>query len=80
MLMDKFWILREENSADYFKVKRAVDKQMKEFVNQFPGWKLIITNELVKPEKIPAEAHPFMGIRDFKEVKESSGLCEFPGV
>lgn len=75
MLLEKFWILREEDNADYFKVKRAINKQMKEFVNQFPGWKLIVTNELIKLEKIPAEAHPFMGIRDFKEVNDYCLLC-----
>ncbi|MDE5770891.1 MAG: TIGR02678 family protein [Ruminococcus sp.] len=75
MLLEKFWILRENDSADYFKVKRTVNKQMKEFVNQFPGWKLIITNELIKLEKIPAEAHPFMGIQNFKEVNDYCFLC-----
>lgn len=75
MLLENFWILREEDNADYFKVKRNVNKQMKEFVNQFPGWKLIITNELIKLEKLPAEAHPFMGIQDFKEVNDYCFLC-----
>ena len=75
MLLEKFWILREEDNADFFKVKRAVNKQMKEFVNQFPGWKLIITNGLIKLEKLPAEAHPFMGIQDFKEVNDYCFLC-----
>lgn len=75
MLLEKFWILRENDNADYFKVKRTVNKQMKEFVNQFPGWKLIITNELIKLEKIPAEAHSFMGIQDFKEVNDYCFLC-----
>ena len=75
MLLEKFWVLREENNADYFKIKRAVNKHMKEFVNQYLGWKLIITKELIKLEKIPAEAHSFMGIQDFKEVNDYCLFC-----
>ena len=64
-LLENFWITHDSDKAAYFRIKRSVDSDMKNFISNFTGWKLIINNKLVKLEKIPSEAKPFMGIQEF---------------
>ncbi|MCR5817055.1 MAG: TIGR02678 family protein [Ruminococcus sp.] len=74
-LLDSFWIVRDNDSSDYYKVKRSIDSNMKKFLTEFVGWKLFVNNKLIKLEKLPAEAHPFMGIQRFDSINEYMLLC-----
>ncbi|MEG0979881.1 MAG: TIGR02678 family protein [Oscillospiraceae bacterium] len=74
-LLENFWIIRDGNNSEYYKIKRAVNNDLKHFLNDFPGWKLIINNKLIKLEKKPAEAAPFMGIQDFQSPTDYCLLC-----
>ena len=59
-LLDNFWIVRDENPTDYFRIKRSIDNSMKRFISDYAGWKLIINNKVIKLEKTPAEADASM--------------------
>lgn len=74
-LLEGFWFLRDNGSSDYFRIKRGVTAEMKRFIGEFPGWKLIANSKLIKLEKIPAEAEPFMGIQSFEDTKDYCLLC-----
>ena len=74
-MLKNFWIVRSENAGDYVKIKHAADSDMKNFINGFLGWKLIINSKLIKLEKIPAEAEPFMGIQEFQSPMDYCLLC-----
>ena len=74
-LLEEFWIVKDKNTTDYYRIKRSIDNQMKNFLTDFVGWKLFVTNKLIKLEKLPAEAHPFMGIQRFESVNEYMLLC-----
>ncbi len=74
-MLKSFWIVRSENAGDYVKIKHAAESEMKNFINGFLGWKLIINSKLIKLEKIPAEAEPFMGIQEFQTVTDYCLLC-----
>lgn len=74
-MLDDFWTVRSENAGDYVKIKHAADNDMKNFINGFLGWKLIVNSKLIKLEKIPAEAKPFMGIQEFQSPMDYCLLC-----
>ena len=74
-LLEEFWIVKDKNTPDYYRIKRSIDNQMKRFLTDFVGWKLFVSNKLIKLEKLPAEAHPFMGIQRFESVNEYMLLC-----
>ncbi len=74
-LLENFWITRDSDKAEYFRIKRLIDSDMKNFISNFTGWKLIVNNKLIKLEKTPAEAKPFMGIQEFESVNDYCLLC-----
>ena len=76
-LMDEFWILRENDRENYFKIKRALDSELRDFFHKFPDWRVVINNKLIKLEKVPANAMPFMGIDSF-ETTDDYCLLQWP--
>lgn len=74
-LMDEFWILRENDRENYFKIKRALDSELRDFFHKFPDWRVVINNKLIKLEKVPANAMPFMGIESFETTDDYCLLC-----
>lgn len=74
-LLDNFWVVREENPTDYFRIKRSIDNSMKRFISDYAGWKLIINNRVIKLEKLPAEADASMGIERFESINDYCLLC-----
>ncbi len=74
-MLENFWITCENDRSEYFRIKRSIDNDMKRFVNDFAGWKLIINSKLIKLEKIPAQAKAFMGISEFEEISDYCLLC-----
>ena len=73
-LLEQFWICKDSNKEDYYKVKRDIPSFQK-FVREQLGWKLIHTENLLKLEKIPAHAECFMGIQEFSEILDYCILC-----
>lgn len=73
-LFEQFWICKNQDKETYYKVKRDIPKFQK-FVREQLGWKLIHTENLLKLEKIPAHAEPFMGIQEFSDMLDYCILC-----
>ena len=59
-LLEEFWICRDADKEEYYRVRRDVPNFQK-FVREQMGWKLIHTENLIKLEKVPAHAEGFMG-------------------
>lgn len=66
LLLNNFWILKEENSEIYYSLKRHQEK-IRDFVIKNIGSKLIIHERFIKLEKIPTIASSNIGIPDFKQ-------------
>ena len=73
-LLDRFWITRRENKDLYFSVKRALP-QFQRFINEQLGWNLIVNESVIKLEKVPPKAMPWMGIAAFQDPLDYCLLC-----
>lgn len=73
-LLTKYWINRAEEKELYFIVKHELPKFRKFFTEQL-GWRLIVNEQLIKLEKVPAHAEPFMGIQAFTDMRDYCILC-----
>ncbi len=75
-LLENYWIIREKDKQLYYDVKREVnDKEVKKFLTEMLGWKLIHTERVIKLEKLPSHACAFMGIQEFTEIRDYCFLC-----
>lgn len=76
LLLNNYWIIRDKNKDDYYTIKHEInDKNVKRFIHEMLGWKLIHTEHLIKLEKIPSHAEAFMGIQEFTDTKDYCFLC-----
>ena len=73
-LLDQFWVTRLENRDLYFALKRA-QPEYRRLVSELLGWNLIVNESVVKLEKIPPKAMPWMGIQTFQEPMDYCLLC-----
>ena len=73
-LLEKFWICKDTDKETYYKIKRDIPNFQK-FIREQLGWKLIHTENLLKLEKRPAHAEPFMGIEEFAEIRDYCIFC-----
>lgn len=73
-LLDRFWITRASNKDLYFAVKRALPRYDR-LINERLGWNLIVNEAVVKLEKVPPKAMPWMGIQEFQEKLDYCLLC-----
>ena len=73
-LLDRFWVTRTNNKDLYFSVKRALP-HYRRLVNEQLGWNLIVNESVVKLEKVPPKAMPWMGIQEFQEKLDYCLLC-----
>lgn len=74
MLLENFWILRDENREDYYRIRDAQGR-IKLFIEEKLGYRLVINPHMAKLEKVPGEAEAWMGIQDFKESMDYAFLC-----
>ena len=75
-LLDNYWVIKEKDKELYYQLKHALeDKGIQRFIHEKLGWKLIHTEHILKLEKIPAHAEPFMGIQTFTEIRDYCFLC-----
>lgn len=72
--MEQFWICKASDKETYYKVKRDIPN-FQRFVREQLGWKLIHTENLLKLEKRPAHAEPFMGVQEFTDIRDYCILC-----
>lgn len=74
ILLEKLWIIKEEDKELYYSIKDA-SPSFKEFVEEKLGYRLIINPHVIKLEKLPGRAEPWMGIQDFDDPMEYAFLC-----
>ncbi len=76
LLLDNYWIIRSKNKQEYYSIKHELsNKESMRFIQEMLGWKIIHTGNLLKLEKIPVHAKPFMGIQEFSETRDYCLLC-----
>lgn len=68
-LMNQRWISKRKEREKYYRIKDEVGN-LKEFIREKLGYRLIENGMLIKLEKIPGEALPWMGIDEFSDQKE----------
>ena len=73
-LLDRFWVTRREDRELYFSLKRVLP-DCRRLVNELLGWNLVINESVVKLEKVPPRAQPWMGIQSFQEPLDYCLLC-----
>ena len=73
-LLDRFWVTRTGSKELYFALKRA-QPDYRRLVNELLGWNLIVNESVVKLEKVPPKAMPWMGIQSFQEPMDYCLLC-----
>ena len=73
-LMDRFWVTRAEDKELYFLLKRTLP-DYRRFIQEQLGWNLIVNEAVIKLEKIPPMAMPWMGIQSFQEPMDYCLLC-----
>ena len=74
LLMENYWIDKAGNKLLYIKAKRELGSRRSFFTEQL-GWNLIINENVIKLEKIPAHAQSYMGITEFLEIRDYCILC-----
>lgn len=73
-LMNQRWISKRKEREKYYRIKDEVGN-LKEFIREKLGYRLIENGMLIKLEKIPGEALPWMGIDEFSNQKEYAFFC-----
>lgn len=73
-LLQRRWILKSENSELYYKVKDSL-KDIRKIMQEKLGYIIIVNPYLIKLEKIPGKAEPWMGIQEFRNKREYQMLC-----
>ncbi len=73
-LLNQRWVLKRENPELYFKLKDQYE-YYKPFFQDKLGYNIIINPLMVKAEKIPGRAEPWMGIDDFDTTTCYVFLC-----
>lgn len=73
-LLNRRWILKSEDSALYYKVKDAL-KDIRKTMQEKLGYIVIVNPYLIKLEKIPGKAEPWMGIQEFTSIREYQMFC-----
>lgn len=68
-LLNRPWILKEEDPDLFFAVKDHYDELREWFMDQ-AGFPLIVTRSLAKLERTPAVPHAWMGFEEFREVRD----------
>lgn len=64
LLLENFWILREERPEDYYRIKDR-ELELRNFFREKLGYTLVINPQLIRLVKIPGQARAWMGIQAF---------------
>lgn len=74
-LLNRRWILKSRDRELYYQVRDELDS-VKKFLTEKVGYQVIINPYLIRLEKIPAKARPWMGIRQFQDPLQYVFLCQ----
>jgi uncharacterized protein (TIGR02678 family) len=68
-LLNRPWILKEEDPELYFAVKDYYE-ELRDWFMDVAGFPLIVTRNLAKLERTPVVPFPWMGFEEFREVRD----------
>lgn len=74
LLLNNFWILKEDDLDNYYKIKRN-QHLLRDYINKTLGSRLIIHDRFIKLEKIPAQALESIGLSNFILQTDYIYLC-----
>lgn len=74
LLLEKDWVVREEQPEQYNLIRRH-EPQLRRYFFEKCGWRLIQNPQFYKLEKIPAQPQSWMGIDDFQQPRDYALLC-----
>jgi len=74
LLLENYWILREEQPEQY-QLIRQYEPILRNYFFEKCGWRLVQHPQFYKLEKIPAEPEGWMGITDFQQPRDYALLC-----
>ncbi|MEN6566451.1 MAG: TIGR02678 family protein [Veillonellales bacterium] len=74
LLLENYWILREEQPEQYQLIRRY-EPALRRYFFEKCGWRLIQNPQFYKLEKIPDQPQAWMGIEDFQQPRDYSLLC-----
>lgn len=73
-MLERFWIIKDQEKDLFYRTKEGLDT-VRKFAREYPGWRLINNERILKLEKTPAHAQPFMGITEFQERSDYALFC-----
>lgn len=73
-LLERFWVTKADNKELYYTLKRTQPAYSR-FLNEQLGWNLIVNESVIKLEKVPPKAMPWMGIQTFTDTMDYCLLC-----
>ncbi|SHH82659.1 TIGR02678 family protein [Caloranaerobacter azorensis DSM 13643] len=73
-LLYEYWILKDRDKEKYYKIRDSISK-FRSFISDKLGYQIILTSDLIKLEKLPGKAEPWMGIYAFDDKLEYAFLC-----
>lgn len=73
-LMNERWISKYRDRDRYYRIKDELGT-VRDFLVEKLGYRIISNSSLVKLEKLPGEALPWMGIQEFKDTKDYALFC-----
>ena len=73
-LMNERWISKYRDRDKYYRIKDEIS-EVRPFLVEKLGYRIISNSSLIKLEKLPGEALPWMGIREFKDTSDYALFC-----
>jgi uncharacterized protein (TIGR02678 family) len=73
-LLENFWVLREEQPEIYQQIRQRENTLRSYFLEKM-GFNLIVHRYFIKLEKFPVEPEPWMGIKNFQQVRDYILFC-----
>lgn len=73
-LMNERWISKYRDRDKYYQIKDEIS-EVRPFLVEKLGYRIISNSSLIKLEKLPGEALPWMGIREFKDTSDYALFC-----
>lgn len=73
-LCSKRWIIKEKDKEKYYQIKDTIG-MWQELIRDKLGYRLIDNSYVLKLEKLPGEAQPWMGITEFQSKEEYVLFC-----
>lgn len=73
-LMNERWISKYRDRDLYYRIKDEVGA-IRPFLVEKLGYRIISNSSLIKLEKLPGEALPWMGIQEFKDQSDYALFC-----